>query len=255
MDVSTGRLLATEKPRQGATLQSLPGSVLKPFFLAEALERGQLNPQATFFCRRNLQIAGRSLPCSHPQTGMAFHAEEALAYSCNNYFAELANRLSPEQLLDTVRNYGFNEPTHLFSSEASSEPRRPITREEKQLFVLGLQGIRITPAQLAVAYRQLALKINDSHASPAFRTVGQGLQDSVQYGMAHNAEIPGITILGKTGTANDSAQGRSHGWFAGITEMRGVSLVVVVYLPIGNGGDAAHLAQQFLLTYRNSPER
>ena len=36
--------------------------------------------------------------------------------------------------------------------------------------------------------------------APAVR---EGLKDSVSYGMAHNAAVPGMEIAGKTGTASD----------------------------------------------------
>ncbi len=255
LDVRSGQILATEKPVQVANLRSKPGSVLKPFFLAEALEKNRLSSQTTVLCRRSLRIAGRDLPCSHPRTGIAFTAEEALAYSCNNYFVEVANRLSPEQARNTLEAYGLSQQPRLFPVEASPELKIPVTPEQKQLLVLGLEGIKVTPAQLAAAYRKLALKLSETQIPPALQTVEQGLLDSVQYGMAHNAEVSGISILGKTGTANDTPQGWSHGWFAGIIQIGVSKIVMVLYVPHGNGGDAAHLAQRFLLTYRNATEK
>lgn len=255
LDAASGQLLAAERPAEAARLRSSPGSVLKPFFLAAALETNQAHAETTVFCRRNLRIAGHNLPCTHPQTAAAFDAEEALAYSCNSYFAELANHFSAEEAAGILQTYGFGQQPNLFPQEALPELKTPITREQKQLLVLGIQGIRITPAQLAAGYRKLSLRLNDAQSTPALHTIEQGLKDSVRYGMAHNAETPGVTILGKTGTANDTPQGWSHGWFAGIVQIGVSKIVIVLYLPHGNGGDAAHLAQQFLLAYRNTSAR
>jgi len=56
---------------------------------------------------------------------------------------------------------------------------------------------------MAIAYRKLALELDDARAPTALDAVRQGLKDSVNYGMAHNAAVPGMDIAGKTGTASD----------------------------------------------------
>ena len=78
----------------------------------------------------------------------------------------------------------------------------PQSREQKELLVLGVAGIAVSPAQMAIAYRKLALELDQAQA-PAVR---EGLKDSVSYGMAHNAAVPGMEIAGKTGTASDAAK-------------------------------------------------
>ena len=80
--------------------------------------------------------------------------------------------------------------------------------------MLGVSGIARLPHPNRLAYRRLALELDDH--SLCADPVRDGLRDSVRYGMAHNADMPGMDIAGKTGTASDTAQGVSHGWFAGI---------------------------------------
>ena len=251
LEARSGHLLAVEKPRDAATLRSRPGSILKPFFLTEALEHHVLRPETTVFCRRSLHILGRNLECTHPQSDVAFNADDALAYSCNTYFANLANRLSPREVTATLRWYGLGQPSGLFRAETSSELLDPYTVEQKQLFVLGLAGVAVTPAQVAVAYQRLARKLADPQAAPLLRVVEAGMTHSVQYGMAHGADVPALQIAGKTGTASDQGQAWTHGWFAGIVKGRTTEIVVVVYLPHGDGGDAARLAHQFLLAWKD----
>ena len=235
VDVKTGRQLAAV----GATNQRhAPGSILKPLFLAAALEQHEVQPETTVFCRRNLHISDGTqkwnLACTHPQSDVAFAAKEALAYSCNRYFAELADRIPPAQASAILEHYGL-APASI-----------PQSREQKELLVLGVAGITVSPAQMAVAYRRLALELDQAKA-PAVR---EGLRDSVTYGMAHNADVPGMEIEGKTGTAGDGAQGRSHGWFAGTGHLGHDEVVVIIYLPLGNGADAARLAHDFFLAAR-----
>ena len=90
--LKTGRPVGCgEGDRSGAPYA--PGSILKPLFLAAALEQHEVLPETTVFCRRNLHISDGgqewNLACTHPQSDVAFAAKEALAYSCNRYFAEL----------------------------------------------------------------------------------------------------------------------------------------------------------------------
>jgi membrane peptidoglycan carboxypeptidase len=235
VDVSSGRLLATVNGEEAQL--STPGSILKPLFLTAALEQKEVLPQTTVFCRRTMYITDQSrqwnMACTHPQTNVAFTAKEALAYSCNRYFAELADRIPPPQTTAILGHYGL-VPLH-----------PPQSREQKELLVLGVDGILVSPAQMATAYRKLALELD--HAPAPLDTVSQGLTDSVSYGMAHDAAVPGLEIAGKTGTASDPGKTWSHGWFAGTSYLDHREVVLVIYVPHGNGADAARLAQHFFL--------
>ncbi len=230
LDVKTGRLLAAVKPTPTADQLTAPGSILKPLFLAAALKQQEVLPNTSVFCRRTLRITKGSqewnLDCTHPQSDVAFSAQEALAYSCNRYFATLADRIPPAQATAILQHYGL------------PQVHAPLTREQEELLVLGVAGIAVSPTQIAGAYRKLALELDDI---PTLDPVLEGLKDSVHYGMAHNAAVPGMEIAGKTGTVN------AAGWFAGIASLHQEKVVVVIYLPHGNGADAARLAQHFFL--------
>jgi cell division protein FtsI/penicillin-binding protein 2 len=255
VNVSDGHLLATVRPQEGAMLRTSPGSILKPLFLAGAIDANEVNPHMQVFCRRDLNVAGRSLPCAHPQTKISFQAEDALAYSCNTYFADLAHRLTPEQAMATLQRYGLAQTTHLFPAEADSKLLRPANMAQLQLLILGLDGVMVTPAQVAVAYRKLMIQLNDSHSASGLEAVRLGLRDSVRYGMAHNADVSGMEILGKTGTASNPGQSWTHGWFAGTVSTKDHNIVVVIYDPRGNGADAAHLAHLFFINWKSAAER
>jgi membrane carboxypeptidase/penicillin-binding protein len=108
--------------------------------------------------------------------------------------------------------------------------------EQRQLTVLGLSGVTASPLELSRAYRELLQR------APADGTVVRGLEESVKFGMSNPAGVTGMTIVGKTGTASDVGEAWTHGWFAGAIPGR---LVIVVYVPHGDGGMAARLAQRF----------
>jgi cell division protein FtsI/penicillin-binding protein 2 len=241
LDARTGRMLAGARLNQASP--TAPGSVLKPFFLVEALRGELIYPQTTVKCNRTLHIGGRNVDCTHPQSEIVFDAEQALAYSCNSYFAELAKRFTPENAVAAVEGYGVPK---------SSILRTPVDIQQLQLFVLGLEGISITPMQLAQAYRKLTDEITNLPPASPMQPVVHGLEDSVTYGMAHNAYVNGLPIAGKTGTASDSGQPWTHGWFAGYAPANHPKIVIIVYLPRGNGADAAHLAQLFFEAYKGA---
>jgi cell division protein FtsI/penicillin-binding protein 2 len=223
LDQMTGAVLASIGPDRSAN----PGSVLKPLWLAYALDHGIVTATTTVYCRRNLRIGDRALTCTHPPDQAVFAAETALAESCNTWFAALGRRYTGAQLDAAL------QAAHLPHTTLSAA-----TSNQRQLAVLGLYGVTVSPRQLAQAYRDLLQHL------PQDGPVMQGLRGSVRYGMANPAAVPGMDILGKTGTASNPGEAWTHGWFAGALPGR---LIVVIYVPHGDGGTAARLAHAFFL--------
>jgi cell division protein FtsI/penicillin-binding protein 2 len=226
LDLKSGALLASAGEPRRADFESAPGSALTPLLLEYALEHGIVRPQTEVYCRRNLHVGSRALPCTHPADDPVFNAERALAESCNTWFAELARRFTGPQLEAALS--GAHIP-HTSMEQANVEQR--------QLAVLGLSGVEVSPLELARAYVELLQR------APPGGPVWHGLEDSVRFGMADSAAVTGVRVLGKTGTASESGEAWTHGWFAGAIPGR---FVVVVYVPHGDGGTAARLAQRFL---------
>lgn len=241
LDQRDGRVLASHHLDEAARTLAAPGSTLKPLILYGMLAAGRWSAERRIACDRSLVIAGRHLACSHPPAP-PFDARAALAWSCNRYFAELARTLHPGDLGALLRPSGLLGPTGLERNEAVAEFREPRTPEDTQLTVLGVENIRITPLELAMAYRWLATDLAAHPQTIAAATVGAGLADSAESGMAQPASVAGITVAGKTGTAESPGSHRTHGWFAGFAPAAHPQVVVVVYIPSGRGMDAAHIA-------------
>lgn len=239
LDGRYGRPIATERAEEAGRLASAPGSTLKPFFLAAGLRQGRVRADTTVACHRDLRIAGRDLACTHPRDVNVLDAERALAYSCNAWFASLATRFTPEQAAAALREYGFGSRTGLMSGESAGVVGLPASAADLQLLVLGLENVEVTPAQLARAYFRLSQQFGEAPV------VERGLEGSVAYGMAHNAATADVIIAGKTGTASDAGQAWTHGWFAGIASRGAERVVLVLYVPRGNGADVALLAHRF----------
>jgi cell division protein FtsI/penicillin-binding protein 2 len=248
MDVKSGKVLAAENLKGAAQVVAAPGSVTKPFVLMELLQSGRVGASERVFCRRKLAIAGRRMDCTHSPAVTDLDAIAALAYSCNSYFANMAVRLSPAELQVVFERAGFTTPSRFTPDEAVGHISLAQDIPHLQLQALGDWGIEITPLELLAAYRELALQ-KLKNPGPAAAPVFDGLEASVQYGMAHLAKSAGITAAGKTGTAAGRSTPQTHGFFAGYAPADKPQIVLVVYLEQGHGSDAAALAGAIFSTY------
>ncbi len=251
IDLSSGRLLAEHQLGEAAHTLATPGSTLKPLILYSLVAADRWDPQQRIACNRHLRVAGHSLACPHP-SAPPFNAQEALTWSCNSYFAAVARTLTPGELAGILRPTGLLDVTGLAANEAVAEFHEPRTAEDEQLTLLGVKGIRISPLELAEAYRWLALQMAAHPGSPATQVVRIGLIDSASFGMAGEASLGGYSVAGKTGTAEGAATAHTHGWFAGLAPAAHPQVVIVVFVPVGRGADAAHLAGEILA---HAPER
>ena len=249
LDIATNKLLASHHQAESARTLAAPGSTLKPLILYQLIRASRWNAEQRIACDRNLAIAGHRLACSHPPSS-PFDTREALAWSCNTYFAQVARSLAPSDLGPMLRRTGLLGVTGMAEkngeTEAIAEFREPVNAEAIQLALLGVEGIRVTPLELAAAYRWLAMEAAAHPDSAATRIVRAGLADSTTFGMASAAGVGGASVAGKTGTAEGAATAQTHGWFAGLAPQENPRVVIVVYLPSGRGADAAHVAADVL---------
>jgi membrane peptidoglycan carboxypeptidase len=117
-----------------------------------------------------------------------------------------------------------------------------MSSDNQRIQALGESGIMTTPMDLALAYRQLALKADGP--------VLAGLEGAVEFGTAQYAAVPGVKVAGKTGSTR-SAAGNRIAWFCGFMPSRAPEVVVSVMLAGRSGGaDAAPVAAQILEAYR-----
>ena len=200
LDKNSGKLVASAHLDDAARTLAEPGSTLKPLLVFQLIAAGRWEPTQRVACARDLQIAGRRLNRSHP-TMPPMDASEALTWSCNSYFAEVAAHVSPNELETMLRKTGLLAPSGLAANEASAVFHAPESVEKIKLAFLGVEGVRVTPLELAEAYRWLTNEMEKSPSSASTMTVRAGLTDSASYGMAGAAGMGGVPVMGKTGTA------------------------------------------------------
>lgn len=248
LDVASGKLIASWNLKLAAQRLAAPGSTVKPFVLDELLRAGKIRAEQRLVCRRPLYIEGRRMDCSHSPAITDLDAADAIAYSCNSYFAAVATQLRPQELEDGYRRAGFTSLTRIAPSEVAGDISIASSTGQLQLQALGDWGIEVTPLELVSAYRGLALQKRRNEtglAAPVFA----GMERSVQYGMAHSAQPAGITAAGKTGTAAGRGTAHTHAFFAGYAPAESPEIVLVVYLENGFGADAAAIAAPIFTAY------
>ena len=256
-EVSTGKILAAKNLSAASRRLALPGSTLKTFTLTTLLESGKLSPDETFVCPYKLEVAGHRLDCTHPMNLGPFDSAQALAYSCNNFFARMALRLTPTELQHGLGGWGFTSPTHLVASEATGEIVLAHSASEQELQAIGEFGIHVTPLELLQGFRRVAQRRREP-GPPAvpLKIAFAGLEAGVDYGMASAAKTPGLAVAGKTGTSLADEGNWTHGWFAGYAPADAPEVALVVFLERGRGPtDAAGIAHQLFAAYRDARDR
>ena len=140
LDPQTGEIQAAVNPEL-AQRAFPPGSTIKPFTALTALRAGVINENTRMRCRYDQKHNETVEVCSHPRNLPPLNVEEAVAYSCNHYFAKTGERINADALAQTLTQFGFDS-----INRAKWEPHSAIGEGE---------FVQVTPIQLLRAYTAL----------------------------------------------------------------------------------------------------
>jgi cell division protein FtsI (penicillin-binding protein 3) len=261
-----GRYDARRTRNRAVTDLFEPGSTLKPFTAAAALEAGTVKPGTVIqTAPGRLTIGNRTIHDAH--TEGALTVEQVIQKSSNVGAAKIALGLAPEQMWTLFNKVGFGAvPKSGFPGEAAGRLRpyggwKPI---EQATMSYG-HGISLSLLQLARAYtvfatdglmRPVTLLKRDTpeEGTPVIspvtaREVRHMLEMVTQTGgTAPRAQITGYRVAGKTGTAH-KLEGRGYAHdkyvssFVGLAPASAPRLIVAVMIdePLGQyyGGTVA----------------
>jgi cell division protein FtsI (penicillin-binding protein 3) len=202
-----------------------PGSTLKPFTIALALESGKVSPQTIIpTAPGRLTLANYTIRDVHPAAALS--VTQVLQKSSNVGAAKLALALPRENMWDLFRRLGFGAAPQLgFPGAAGGKlhPYRNWKPIEQATMAYG-HGISLSLIQLARAYTVFATdgelvpltlvknrlaSSSDKVISPeTARAVRTMLEAAVQPGgTGPRARIMGWRVAGKTGTAHKQENG------------------------------------------------
>ncbi len=244
-----------------------PGSTIKPFTVAAALESGDYRPDTELNTHPGtMRVAGHTV--RDVRDFGRIDLNTVISKSSNVGAAKLALDLPEDAVWSTLARLGFGRsvgsgfPGEVAGALAAVPPRSPVDRAT---LAFGY-GLSVTPLHLAQAYAAIAadgmvrpvsfLRLEDAPEGERVMSaaIASSLRDMLELavedgGTATRARVPAYRTAGKTGTVRKSVAGgyaedRYIAWFAGMAPMNDPRLVMVVMIdePAGEayyGGQVA----------------
>ena len=261
-----------------------PGSIWKLATAITAMEAGlvDIHDRMPTPCRGGYQYGNRYFRCWDPKGHGAVDLAGAIAHSCDTYFYQLGLKVGLQRLIaggirlgarqrsgidlpaenrplyptDPAREYynrrfgpqGWSNAVTLNLSIGQGEHAQTVANMARFYTALATDGTAARPEIVASA----------AERAPLFRLTPeqmQGLQAAlasvVGSGTAAGSRLEGITVAGKTGTAQNAAdRNRDHAWFVGYAPAEDPKIVVAVMLEFGlHGSRAARIATRIVERY------
>ncbi|MEU7988436.1 penicillin-binding protein 2 [Streptosporangium canum] len=249
-----------------------PGSTFKVVTMAAYLESDDtLGPQSQVDAPQLLDLPNTTadLPnsggaaCGSGRVTLSF----ALERSCNTPFGKIAMDLGYDAINDQARKFGIGgDPLAVPMPVAASDFGPEEDKAALAQASIGQRSNQMTPLQMAmiaagianngvVMKPYLVNKIADSEggeiesADPeefttaisedTARKLQEMMINVVNNGTANAAQIPGVTVAGKTGTA-ETAEGRDpHAWFISFAPAEDPKVALALMVESGSAGDDA----------------
>ena len=269
-----------------------PGSTFKIITSAAAIDNVENVESKTFDCAGGLAVDAVHIIYDYAGSKHGeLSLQKAFTVSCNNTFASLALHSIGDRLLrTTAEKFGFND-NFLFRDlvvENSSYPTENRTPYEVAMSGIGQSAIVASPMHMCMVAAAVAndgvmmeprlLRSVDSvtgvnravYEPNVYRTaltpetarkIGKYMDQVVASGSGRRADVSGLNICGKTGTAESSSASRAinYGWFVGYIDNDALPFAVCVLvedIPDGESGGttAAPVAGQIFTYLKNHPE-
>jgi cell division protein FtsI (penicillin-binding protein 3) len=276
MDVQTGEVLAlanypsyNPNQRRNLTGEQLrnraltdtfePGSTMKPFIAALALEKGLVRPDTVIqTAPGRLTIGGSTIGDAHPQGALTVN--EVIQKSSNVGTVKMAMQMQPREMWENFKHVGLGQkPDVPFPGAVSGRLRaykswRPI---EQATMSYGY-GLSVSLFQLAHAYTVFArdgelipaTMVHHNDLALGARVYSAKNAQAVRHmlhlvtgpgGTAPKAQVMGYTTGGKTGTAHKQegkgyADKKYRGFFVGLAPIEQPRIVVAVMIDEPSNG-------------------
>jgi peptidoglycan glycosyltransferase len=267
-----------------------PGSTFKLVTAAAALDTGRVTPSTGFTDPGYCIEYGRRVnnyDTDSPFGRVNFH--QALQYSINSVFCEVGKQLGGLAILDYGRRFGMyadpglelpgdeQRPSGLYERGRLFVPKQDFQVDPGRL-AFGQERLGITPLQMAmvasaiandgvlmqpylvqlirspggkVVVRREPKEIGRVMKPSTAQTLTDMMVSAVAAGTGTAAQISGVEVAGKTGTAETGVAGRNTTWFVAFAPASEAEIAVAVALEnqTGTGGStAAPIAREIMTT-------
>ena len=244
-----------------------PGSSFKVVTAAGALESGRFQPDSTFDDPTSFQPPQTTSTISNFSGGTCagggqITLADALRVSCNTTFAQIGLEVH-NQIADTAEALGFNRaiPFDVGTAESTFTRADEDNLPRRALSGIGQGDVATSPLQMALVaatvandgevprprlVREVLDPAGGTVAAPSPETLDRAMSPEtagqltemmtavVQEGTGVNAQIPGVTIAGKTGTAQSAEGAAPHAWFIAFAPADDPQIALAVL--VVNGG-------------------
>jgi Penicillin binding protein transpeptidase domain/Penicillin-binding Protein dimerisation domain/NTF2-like N-terminal transpeptidase domain len=256
MDPRTGAVLALA----GAAFSAVqpPGSTMKIITATAALQAGIVHLGDAFPIATSSTIDGYTLQNANGEAcGGTFL--NAFAVSCNSVFAPLGAKLGARRLVDTAERFGFDQTPPFPGATESTIPSAStigdslavgssaIGQGMVQASALEMTDVAATIAMggrrpiptLRIHQRPRFVPVTSHHVAALVQRMMVAV---VEFGTGTPAQIPGVVVAGKTGTAelrNTAGQSNpadTDSWFVGYAPVGAPRVVVGALFPSAGAG-------------------
>jgi cell division protein FtsI (penicillin-binding protein 3) len=240
-----------------------PGSTMKVFLAASALEDKKVNPNSEFNCENGRRKIGSAVIKDIKPRGTLTVAE-IVKYSSNIGASKIGELMGRDSYYKYLKKFGFGDKTGIgLPGESSGQLAAPRKWGPIELATISFgQGISVTSLQLVTALSAIAnggylMKpyVIEKIVDPAGNVIEENkpevvtrvisydtsyqmkqiMQSVVEDGTGKRAQIPGFSVAGKTGTAqipNPKSGGyysdRYIASFIGFTPVQDPAIVMAV---------------------------
>lgn len=229
-----------DKPLADRALAEIypPGSTFKLVTTATALEEG-MSPDSTIDATA-YKLPGSTKVITGNCGGKEITLTKALANSCNPGFARLGVELGQDKLRAQAERFGFGTAFVDDLKSAASRFPEELDAAQTAMSAIGEFEVAASPLQMAMVSAAIANNgvvmepyivnrvldrqlVVTSQTSPKEHSVAltsenaaalrQMMVNVVEHGTGYRAQISGVTVGGKTGTAHSDNERRPYAWF------------------------------------------
>jgi len=258
-----------------------PGSIFKIITASAALTYKPDLYTKSFDCKGYTIVDGNRIEDYEGIAHGVLDFKKAFYLSCNSAFIDIGLKLGASNLQNMAYKFGLNSQIPLDIDTAKNIFPDIAQKNDKVILAetsIGQGKILVTPLTMAlmassVANEGVIMKpylmkyvidpvsgtvleksSPSEYLNPISKEVAYKIRELmigvVKEGTGTSAQIPGITVAGKTGTA-ENPHGKPHAWFVGFAPAEDPEIVVSVIVENGGtGGEiAAPIAKDIIKTY------
>lgn len=262
-----------------------PGSVFKIVTSAAALEKNPEIADETYNCVGGLKIGTYTLRDHGGVVHGKVSLKSAFRVSCNNAFGLIGIELGYDKLKDMAERFMFNREIEVNDVHDSINIKSgSIKIDDKNMKALiaqdaiGQHGVTTNPLHMALVTSAIAnngvmmkpyivKEVKDINGNVIEKEKPEELErviskntadkikeymvDVVKSGTGTRAKISGITVGGKTGSAENENYEETHSWFTAFAPAEDPEIAVAVIVEEGGvgGKKAAEIAREVIKAY------